>query len=71
MKLSEQLRHAYQRYLDGEITMEELFDISDRLGTRIYEAKDRLLAAKAAGERVGPLQLGPPPTKGHHPVRHA
>ena len=52
MKLSEQLRHAYQRYLDGEITMEELFDISDRLGTRIYEAKDRLLAAKAAGERA-------------------
>ncbi len=46
------LRHAYQRYLDGEITIEELFDISDRLGTRIYEAKDRLLAARAGGARA-------------------
>lgn len=52
MKLSEQLRHAYQRYLDGEITIEELFDISDRLGARIYEAKDRLLAARAGGTRA-------------------
>ena len=52
MKLSEQLRHAYQQYLDGEITIEELFDISDRLGAQIYEAKERLLAARAAGERA-------------------
>lgn len=46
------LRHAYQQYLDGEITIEELFDISDRLGAQIYEAKERLLAARAAGGRA-------------------
>ena len=52
MKLSEQVRGAYQRYLDGEITMDELFDISDRLSVQIAEAKERLLAAKAAGQRA-------------------
>ena len=52
MKLSEQLRQAYQRYLNAEITIDELLAISDCLGTRIYEAKDRLLAPKAVGERA-------------------